>query len=197
MAKLVPCQNCGGLLPRPACASNRPLSCPHCDTSSGSVILSRGEPVSRDDLASRRHVVSCGDVASRGAVAVASGERPENAGSPLRRRGRTLPTRLTQVAIGGSLAMTLMACYGAPQAYYNDPGYPDPQLDGDGDGFGAADDCDDRAPEIHPGAPDVAGDQIDSDCDGSDAPKQQFAEPPSSNQQLQVAEPPAGSVVPE
>jgi arylsulfatase A-like enzyme len=42
-------------------------------------------------------------------------------------------------------------------------------LDGDGygRGFGGGD-CDDGNPEIHPGAVDVPGDGVDSDCDGTD-----------------------------
>jgi hypothetical protein len=45
-------------------------------------------------------------------------------------------------------------------------------LDFDGDGSSAVlggGDCDDRDPERHPGARDVAGDGIDQDCDGGDA----------------------------
>jgi choline-sulfatase len=43
--------------------------------------------------------------------------------------------------------------------------------DRDGDGFGShfgGDDCDDGDPTRHPGAPEVAGDGIDQDCDGID-----------------------------
>ncbi|TNE87126.1 MAG: hypothetical protein EP330_19350 [Deltaproteobacteria bacterium] len=42
-----------------------------------------------------------------------------------------------------------------------------PCVDEDGDGYKACDgDCDDRDPEVHPGAKDRAGDGIDNDCDG-------------------------------
>lgn len=40
--------------------------------------------------------------------------------------------------------------------------------DRDGDGSTEAEDCDDRDPAVYPGAPDVAGDQLDHDCDGYD-----------------------------
>jgi len=46
------------------------------------------------------------------------------------------------------------------------------QLDFDRDGYARAlggGDCDDREPSIHPGAPDIPGDGVDSDCDGEDA----------------------------
>jgi len=52
----------------------------------------------------------------------------------------------------------------------------DPSLnngDIDGDGFSSCDgDCDNADPDVYPGAEDVAGDGVDSDCDGSDAPSE-------------------------
>jgi hypothetical protein len=42
-------------------------------------------------------------------------------------------------------------------------------VDADGDGFIAGFDCRDDAPSIHPGATDIARDNIDQDCDGFDA----------------------------
>lgn len=104
-------------------------------------------------------------------------------------RGRLAP-RLIQAAIGGSLAMTLMACYGAPHAYMTEP--QDPTSDQDGDGFPMREDCDDFAANIHPGASDAVGDGVDSDCDGTDAPKaKEFAEPPPEEKPpLEVATPP-------
>jgi hypothetical protein len=41
--------------------------------------------------------------------------------------------------------------------------------DGDGDGFGAGEECDDTNPAIFPGATEVADDGVDQDCDGVDA----------------------------
>lgn len=60
-------------------------------------------------------------------------------------------------ATGGVVAVTLMACYGAPF------------IDEDRDGFdGNYEDCNDRDPAVHPGAPDQLGDGIDQNCDGVD-----------------------------
>lgn len=42
--------------------------------------------------------------------------------------------------------------------------------DRDYDGFVGGDDCAPDDPLVYPGAPDVPGDGIDSDCDGEDAP---------------------------
>jgi hypothetical protein len=52
---------------------------------------------------------------------------------------------------------------GAEVAAGSDPLDPAPDLDGDG--F-SGDDCDDRDPSVHPGAPEVVGDGVDQDCDG-------------------------------
>jgi hypothetical protein len=48
-----------------------------------------------------------------------------------------------------------------------DVGVLDPTRDNDGDGFTYAEDCDDRNPEINPGAYDVVGDAVDNDCNGT------------------------------
>lgn len=52
------------------------------------------------------------------------------------------------------LLALLAACGGPPDA--------------DFDGFPAGDDCDDADPFVYPGAPDTAGDGLDTDCDGVD-----------------------------
>jgi hypothetical protein len=49
--------------------------------------------------------------------------------------------------------------------------------DGDGDGY-AADDCDDARVEIHPGAAEVCGDDVDQDCSGADLVCGEEPEPP-------------------
>jgi hypothetical protein len=43
-----------------------------------------------------------------------------------------------------------------------------PAVDDDADGYPVGADCDDTDPSVYPGAPEIAGDGIDQDCDGSD-----------------------------
>lgn len=82
-------------------------------------------------------------------------------------------------AAGGAVAMTLMACYGAPPPRAQEPG-PDPKCpsgtDVDGDGYCTPADCNDHDPTVHPGAVDSTGDGADLDCDGVDGTG--FATPP-------------------
>ncbi len=69
----------------------------------------------------------------------------------------SLVAGVAAAATGGVVAVTLMACYGAPY------------VDNDGDGYEATySDCNDADATIHPDAPDPAGDGIDQNCDGVD-----------------------------
>ena len=96
---------------------------------------------------------------------------------------RIQPTRSTlrkllNVAGGGAVAMTLMACYGggpmreAPRnpEPVSAPTCTDPAKDVDGDNY-CENDCDEMNKEIHPGATDPMGDGIDQNCDGVDGVK--------------------------
>ncbi len=69
------------------------------------------------------------------------------------------------IAGGGTIALTLMACYGIPPC--------DDDEDRDGDGYGTSfcgygQDCDDADENINPGADDELGDGVDQNCDGED-----------------------------
>lgn len=92
---------------------------------------------------------------------------------PRPRARRGLARTLLTLAGSGAMAITLMACYGAPP-------FDDPCWDNDSDGYfpacydEACDpedvycDCDDADPSIHPEAKDPKGDGVDSNCDGVD-----------------------------
>lgn len=80
--------------------------------------------------------------------------------------------RLAETTLGGALAVSLMACYGAAYPMPGPMTGPDEtcSMDGDGDGDGfCQEDCDDTNRDVHPGAEDIPGDGIDQDCDGQDA----------------------------
>jgi hypothetical protein len=93
----------------------------------------------------------------------------------VRPRPQPLLVRACQALAGGAVAVTLMACYGAPAHYKlaqpeaTHPSCGEPgSADGDGDGFCAPVDCDDGDGSRYPGAVETVGDELDSDCDGLD-----------------------------
>lgn len=79
--------------------------------------------------------------------------------------------RLAETTLGGALAVSLMACYGAAYPMHG-PEKPDDTCstsrDRDRDGY-CEQDCNDADRAVHPGAEDIPGDGIDQDCDGQDA----------------------------
>ena len=80
---------------------------------------------------------------------------------PMRRIGGAL--------IGGAMAITLSACYGAPPANISDdPNCAPGQLDNDNDGFCGDMDCDDDDPTVFVWAEEIPNDGIDQNCDGED-----------------------------
>lgn len=97
-------------------------------------------------------------------------------------RWRWLRRALAATAAGAA-TITLMACYGGPSVY-------DDCIDQDSDGWfpGCYDepcdptedpycDCNDFNANVHPGAPDPIGDNLDTDCSGDDGPAKCGDEP--------------------
>ncbi len=88
---------------------------------------------------------------------------------------RALGGRARRAAFGleatGLMAVSLMACYGLPMCDDNQ------KVDSDHDGYFVSSDncilddqydCDDTRADVHPGANDPEGDNIDQNCDGED-----------------------------
>ena len=68
---------------------------------------------------------------------------------------------------GSAFCLTLMACYGAPPCEDG----TDPDNDGyDAEGACTIEDCNDDDDTVFPGADEIAGDGVDSNCDGEDDP---------------------------
>ena len=75
--------------------------------------------------------------------------------------GHRKPGRTASALLG----LTMLAACGRATALYAAP-----VEDLDGDGYFEPEDCDDSDPNVHPGAEETAGDEVDSNCDGEDDP---------------------------
>jgi hypothetical protein len=68
----------------------------------------------------------------------------------------------------GLVAASTAGCPITQQTLYGGP--PVDQMDFDGDGSFAGDDCNDQDASVHPGAADTTADGVDQNCDGVDGP---------------------------
>ncbi len=118
------------------------------------------------DLRAGRCQESSGGVSGRGHLEAA----PETGGASKTSRtaGRWARSRL--LATGLSAVGALSACFSMPLGGEEPVLVPTPTpgwaLDQDGDGFAAAEDCQDDNPEIHPLAQERCGDGVDQNCNG-------------------------------
>ena len=79
--------------------------------------------------------------------------------------GANIHANKPSAASAALLLLGLAACDGSNEVVAL---YGAPVTDQDGDGYPAGEDCDDTDPDVYPDAPETPGDEVDSNCDGSD-----------------------------
>lgn len=116
-------------------------------------------------------LISC--VCCSGFVPVAATECPHCGSRPGTKRFSALRSSLLRAIGGGAVAVTLMACYGAPMnrqavAPMGPGTLCTSGMDQDNDGYCSDADCDDANPYINPAIADQSADGVDQNCDGVD-----------------------------
>jgi hypothetical protein len=162
----VACPSCG------CHAKSDEIDCPHC----GARIRRKDGSVGRTAVAMLLGLTAvgfplatmpaCGSNVDSGSAASGSSGEGGNGGGGGMGGGMMMSSSFAAAyGVGGTLDVSTSnsgaAAYGVPLTDADGDGYYDAQFGGD--------DCDDNNPNVYPGAPnEVAGDGIDTNCNGND-----------------------------